>query len=205
MLKKLGLLSLAAVSSFAMHTFEININEKDLGLSAKYDIGQYNNKVEPGTTFVGARYLKGSEDSGNMPEEHPFSEINFLKVKEISDTGISLGLGVKVNMTTIDNNREFKSIPLGLEVVYALPNIKIVPITLNMSAYYAPEVLSLEDAEQFSQINLNARFEVIESGLIVLGYRKMNLKFLAPTEEDSEKTVRKVYNDSFYLGFKFAF
>jgi len=205
MLKKLGLLSLAAVSSFAMHTFEININEKDLGLSGKYDIGQYNNKVEPGTTFVGVRYLKGSEDNGNMLERHPFSEINFLKVKEISNTGISLGLGVKVNTTVIDKKTNFKSIPLGLEVVYALPNVEIIPVTVNASAYYAPEVLSLDDAVQFSQINLNARLEVIENGLIVLGYRKMDMKLSTPTEEDSEHTTSRTYNDSFYLGFKFAF
>lgn len=190
MLKKLGLLSLTTASLFAMHTFEININEKDLGLSAKFDIGQYNSKVEPGTTFVGAKFLNGSEDHGDFEEKNGFGEINFLKVKEISNTGMALGLGVKANTT-----KDFISIPLGFEMVYSVPNVEVIPITINGSVYYAPEVLALKDATRFLEYGINARFEVIENGLIVFGYRKIDLT----------ATDTLTYNDSAYLGFKFAF
>ena len=196
MLKKLGLISLAAASAFAMHTFEININEKDLGISAKFDLGQYNESIEPGTTFIGAKYLQGSVDNGDFEKEESFSEINFLKVKEVSNTGISLGLGVKANDT-----KNFRSVPLGFEVVYALPNVKTIPITLNGSFYYAPEVLTSKDGDHFSEFGLNARFEVIENGLVVVGYRKIDTTYVVG--EDDTKTL--TYNDSAYVGFKFAF
>lgn len=190
MLKKLSLLSVATVSAFAMHTFEININEYDLGLSAKFDIGQFNTRVEPGTTFVGAKYLKGSLENGDFKEKHSFAELNFLKVKEISDTGMSLGLGVKANTT-----EDFVTVPLGLEMVYCVPNVRTIPITINGSIYYAPTVLSFKDAEKFLEVGANIRFEIIENGLIVLGYRKI----------DTTYTKKINYNDSAYLGFKFAF
>ena len=190
MLKKLGLISLMTVSAFAMHTIEVNINEKDLGVSAKFDIGQFNQRVEPGTTFVGAKYLNGSTDHGDFPKKYAFGELNFLKVKEVSDTGISLGLGVKANMT-----KDFVSIPLGMEMIYAVPKVHTIPITINANVYYAPEVLSMKDATRFFEFGVNARFEIIENGLIVVGYRRL----------DTTYDTKLTYNSSGYIGYKFAF
>ncbi len=202
MLKKLSLLSLSAVGALAMHTFEINVNDKDLGLSLKLDMGQFGNNVEPGTTFVGAKFLKASDDHSdieNGTDIKPFYEINFLKTKSIGDAGLSLGLGVKVNYNAL-GDAKFISIPLGLEGIYQVPKSDIIPITINASVYYAPEVLTIEDANSFLEYGVNVRFEVIENGLIVLGYRNINTDY----KIDNIKTDVN-YNHSGYLGFKFAF
>jgi hypothetical protein len=199
MLKKLGLLSLATVSAFAMHTFELNINDKDLGVALKLDMGQFTN-VEPGTTFIGAKYLKADashSDFTNDNDFHSFYEVNFLKTKEIADSGISLGLGMKVNYTE-QNTQTYSSVPLGFEGIYVIPNMKIIPITVNVSAYYAPEVLSMEDAHGYYEYGMNVRFEVIENGLIVVGYRNMNISYNSSNDYMN-------YNNSGYVGFKFAF
>ncbi len=199
MLKKIGLISLSAASAFAMHTFEININDKDLGLSVKFDMGQFGNNVEPGTTFVGAKFLNGSEEHSDINDISSFYEINFLKTKDIPNSGLALGLGVKANYNKVGSNK-FVSVPLGLEGIYKIPKSNVVPITINASVYYAPEVLSLEDANEFIEYGVNVRFEVIENGLIVLGYRNINTNY----KVNNVKTDLQ-YNDSGYIGFKFAF
>lgn len=51
MLKKISLIALGAVSAFAMHSAEVNINNSDLELSAKLDMGQFNESVKPDTIF----------------------------------------------------------------------------------------------------------------------------------------------------------
>ena len=40
MLKKISLITVCAVSVFAMHNAEININDKDLEIGARLDMGQ---------------------------------------------------------------------------------------------------------------------------------------------------------------------
>jgi len=199
MLKKIGLISLATASAFAMHTFEININDKDLGISAKFDVGQFGN-VEPGTTFIGAKVLNGSDSHSDIKNKiTSFYEINFLKTKKMSNTPLYLGLGLKANYNKNDD-KKFVSIPLGFEGIYKVPSTRYVPITLNASIYYAPEVLSLEDANEFIEFGVNARFEVIENGLIVLGYRNIHTNYEI---NDHKKDIK--YNSSAYIGFKFAF
>jgi hypothetical protein len=201
MLKKLGLISLSAVSAMAMHTFELNINNKDLGVALKLDMGQFSNNVEPGTTFIGAKYLKADVDHSEYTDTlEPFYELNFLKTKSIADSGVSLGLGVKVNYTEQDE-ATFMSIPLGFEGIYIVPNMKIIPVTINASIYYAPEVLSMEDAHDYFEFGVNVRFEVIENGLIVVGYRNMNTSYKITSSENKSYN----YNNSGYVGFKFAF
>ena len=53
MLKKITLLLVTSLSLFAMHSAELNINQKDLEAGLKFDIGQFNDNVEPETMFVG--------------------------------------------------------------------------------------------------------------------------------------------------------
>jgi len=198
MLKKLGLLSLSAAAAFAMHTFEININDKDLGVSGKLDIGQYNHNIEPGTTFIGAKVLKGSTDHSDIESGiKPYFEVNFLKTRNVGGNGLELGMGVKANYTDNDAG-SYMTIPLGLEAIYTFPGNLAVPVVVSAKGYYAPEVLSMEEAKGYYEMILNARFEVIENGLIVLGYRHM-------TFTDKSSDTNFAYNKSAYVGYKFAF
>jgi len=202
MLKKLALVSLSAISAMAMHTFELNINDKDLGLALKLDMGQFSN-VEPGTTFVGAKYLKADAEHSDFNDDmdlEPYYEINFLKTKNIGSSGMALGLGIKANYTEYDD-LVFSSVPLGFEGIYIVPDMREIPVTFNASIYYAPEVLSMRDAHEYFEFGMNVRFEVIENGLIVVGYRNMNTSY----EITDNKNKYYNYNNSGYIGFKFAF
>jgi hypothetical protein len=201
MLKKITLISLCAASAFALHTAEININDKDLEVAAKLDMGQFYRSAEPNTVFVGAAYLKGNEGHGgafysNTDEKmEAFYELNFLMKREIARSGLSLGLGVKANHT-----KDFTSIPLGIEAVYKLPLGLMIPLYLGGSAYYAPEVLSMDNAKDFQEYRVHFDIEVIKNGMVTLGYRTIETNY----EYDSQ-VISVSYNKSAYAGFKFAF
>lgn len=204
MLKKLGLLSVSVAAAFAMHSVDININDKDLEVGAHLDMGQFNDTVEPNTVFLGARYLKGNEDHGDFHRnDNAYHELNFLMKKEVSNSGLSLGLGVKANYTRASiggSNRDFTSVPLGVEAGYRLPVDTAVPLYLGGSVYYAPEVLCMNDAKNFFEYRANFDVEVIQNGRITLGYRSLDTNY-----DIAGTTVKKNYNHSAYIGFKFQF
>jgi len=194
MLKKLSLIALSTVSVFAMHNAEININDKDLELSAKFDLGQFSNTVEPDTTYIGFSYINGHEDNSNV-NVNSYVESNFLMKNEIENTGVIFGIGVKANYTKI-NGDKFITIPLGLELGYSLP-IQ-VPISLSTKLYFAPESLAFSRAKSFLEYRFDASVNVIEKGSLVLGYRNIDANI-------ENRRGTQTYNQSLYFGFKFSF
>lgn len=192
MLRKLGLMAVSAVSVFAMHSAELNVNNSDLEFGAKFDMGQFNEGVEPDSVFIGVKYLNADERHSDFSNIDDYQEISFLMQKEIGD-GFTLGLGVKANHT-----KDFISIPLGVEAGYKLPINMEIPFYVGASLYYAPEVLSLDDADGFSEFRVSLDAEVIENGRVTVGYRSIE------TDYDNNSR-RDKYNSSMYLGFKFAF
>jgi hypothetical protein len=194
MLKKIVLAALLAASAYAMHTAEVNINDTDLELNAKLDIGQFNENVEPNTMFIGARFL--SADSSHSSDKNygnnPYYEMNYLMMRPVGDSGLSFGMGVKFNYT-----KDFSSMPLGLEVQYQLGTTRLVPMFLNGSAYYGPKVLSFGNADRFYEYRISYDIELIDNGRITLGYRSMNTNY--------DNRADYTYNKTFYGGFKFFF
>jgi len=199
MLRKIILLTATAISAFALHTAEININDRDLELNAKFDMGQFNDSVEPNTIFVGGKFLSGQkknssvESGGNLTNIDPYFEANFLMKKAIGETGMSFGMGAKLNYT-----KDFSSLPLGLEFEFAIPAEKLVPMYVYGSVYYAPSALSFSGAKDFLEYRIAYDVELIENGRVTIGYRNINTNY-------DTALGNVVYNESFYLGFKFAF
>jgi hypothetical protein len=197
MLKKISMLALCGASAFALNTAEINVNDSDLELMGKLDMGQVINSVEPNTVFLGLRFLdankKHSEDEN--ADMDSYAELNFLMQKQIAHSGLSIGLGVKVNSTKAFN-QDFVSVPLGLEVSYKIPASEYIPMYIGGSIYHAPSVLSFQDAENFMEYRLNFDLEVIKNGRVTIGYRSLDTNY---------DTFNFNYNKSAYVGFKFAF
>jgi len=196
MLKKLSIIALFAASAFAMHTGEININDKDLEVSAKFDLGQFNEAVEPDTMFVGGKFIKADEkhSSPEKSDLDPYFEVNFLMMREIGNQGMSIGMGAKLNFT-----EDYSSLPLGLEFAYKIPAGDLIPMYLNGSLYYAPSVLSFADADNFLEYRLSYDIEIIDNGRITLGYRNID------TNYDKGNGGDFTYNESYYIGFKIGF
>ena len=201
MLKKLGLsIVLTCVSLFAMHGAEININNEDLELTAKIDIGQINHAIEPDTIFVGLKLLNGHEShtSEKNLDNGTYIDLNFLMMNELPIKGLHIGLGVKLNYSDSFNS-DFVSIPLGIEFKYKIPAYNLIPLYLAGSAYYAPSVLTLSDAEDYFEYRVSFDIEVIRNGAITLGFRSLELNY------DNITYSKYTYNRSGYIGFKFNF
>ena len=201
MLKKITLFTAAATSVFAMHSAQININDKDLELGAKLDMGQFNHAVEPDTVFFGAKFLKadGENSDPEVSNLDEYYELNFLMQREVSNTGLFLGLGVKLNHVN-RGETDFTSIPLGIEAKYKLPISDVVPFYLGGAFYYAPESLSLQDAHSFQEFRINLDIEVIKNANVTMGYRSLETDY-----EVNNHRSDFTYNKSAYIGFKFLF
>ncbi|QOP40807.1 YfaZ family outer membrane protein [Sulfurimonas marina] len=194
MLKQLAILSVCAASAFALHTAEININDKDLEVGAQFDMGQFNDTVEPNTMFVGARFLNADGDHSEVKNANidPLVEANLLMMKDVGSTGFRLGMGVKAEFT-----ENYTALPLGVEGSYTISSKEFVPMHLNAAVYYAPQVLSLRDADSYLETRISFDLEVIPNGNITLGYRNIE------TNYENNQDFR--YNRSGYLGFKLKF
>ncbi|QSZ41320.1 hypothetical protein GJV85_04100 [Sulfurimonas aquatica] len=194
MLKVVSTIAFLAVSAFAIHTGELNINDTDLEVGVKLDVGQFNDATEPNTMFIGAKYLgadKGHSDNTNT-ELDPMFEGNFLVMREIGDKGLSLGMGAKYKYT-----KDFSALPLGLELGYKIPATDLVPMSINGALYYAPKVLCFENGKDFTSYRIYYDVEPIENAIITLGYRSLNL---------TQNTGGSFnYNSSWYFGFKVNF
>ena len=194
MLRKLSLVTLSAISAFAMHTAEININDKDLELGVKLDLGQTNSKVEPDTTFLGFSYFNAHRDNSNA-NIGAYSEVNFLMRRDVQSSGLVFGLGIKSNYTKIGDN-SYITIPLGLEVGFTIP-IEM-PIIIGAKVYYAPQSLAFSTAEKFLEYRADLSIEVIPTGSLIAGYRNINT-------DVEESNIDITYNETVYFGFRFAF
>ncbi len=199
MLKKLLLLGLSAVSAFALHNAEININDTDLEIGLGLDIGQFNENIEPNTMFVGAKFFNPESEHSldNIQRIEPYFEGNFLIMKEIGDLGMSLGMGAKLNYTKVEG-KDFSALPLGIEFAYVIPAPKLVPMSINGSVYYAPQVLSFADGKDYLGYRIHYDVELIENAGITIGYRSLNMTF-----DNSIGAIN--YNSSWYFGFKVKF
>ncbi|WP_304546544.1 YfaZ family outer membrane protein [Sulfurimonas microaerophilic] len=199
MLKKITILSVCAASAFALHTAEININDKDLEVGAQFDMGQFNDTVEPNTIFVGARFLNADADHSEQDNANidPLLEANILMMKEVGNSGFKLGMGAKLNYTQV-GSLDFISIPLGVEGSYTISAKEFVPMHLNAAVYYAPQVLAMKDADSYLETRISFDLEVIPNGNITLGYRNIETNY-----DVSNGDFR--YNRSGYVGFKLKF
>lgn len=199
MLKKISLITVSSIAVFALNTAVININEKDLELSIKMDINNFQDNVKSDGIYVGLKLLNGDSDNSNRKHQSNslYGEVSFLMEKDVSIDGLSLGLGVKANYTQL-GSQDFISIPLGIEGHYKLPLESSIPLYIISSIYYAPQVLSFIDAKSFFEFRAGLDIEVIDNGLVTLGYRLLDTNYDISRGDYT-------YNKSFYGGFKFLF
>ena len=201
MLKKLFvILFLLSSTAQAYHEFEINLNNKDLDLHLDLDMGQFNDNIEPENLIIQTRLLVGSEENARLPaekSENLLGELGFMaQASSAMAPGLTMGMGVKLAYGYQSGGSVF-ALPIGAKVDYVLPFDIFIPIHVGGQFYYAPEVLSFSDSTSYMEYEGNVDFELMERGLITMGYRGID----TPLEHYSNA----YYNRSFFLGFKFKF
>ena len=209
MLKSFLLLVMLNISVFAVHYGEVNLNNRDVEVSAKFDMGQFNYNVEPNTLFVGGKFLYADKRNSdgfipgtidqNLTDSNlttgdtidPYFELNVLMMKQIGNRGMYFGMGAKMNFT-----KKYFSIPLGAEFKYVIPARDLIPMFIHGSLYYAPGVLSFKDADNFLEYRISYDVEIIPNGYVTLGYRGLDTNY---------ELGDFVYNRSWFIGFKVGF
>lgn len=199
MLKKLTLITMSTVSVFAMSSAEINLNDKDLEISAVIDLGSSSRSIEPNTTFVNLKYLSVTGEHSNVNDDAEldnYYEAGFLMKRKVEGSNATVGLGIKANAIGGDNT--FLALPLGIEIGYITPTK--VPIEVALKTYYAPDSLAFSNADSYKEFRLDANVEIIKNGSIVAGYRDLKTNYLINNFKHSIN-----YNRSVYFGLKFNF
>ncbi len=201
MLKKLLLGTLLLSSNvFAMHEFELNLNNKDLDLHLGLDMGQLNNAIEPDSFIIKARVMKGDQSHARLPNDqdtNTLGELGFV-VQSTSTfaPGLMMGMGIKLAYTPLDNRAIF-AMPIGVVSDYTLPLDIAIPLHVGGQFYYAPEVLAFDKSTGYTEYQVNFDVELMERGRLTTGYRGIE----TPTDFHS----KGYYNRSFFVGFKFKF
>lgn len=185
MLKKSVLAAILSLSSLhAYHNIELNLNNLDLGVSLDLDMGQFNDNVDPDTTFVGASYLRVDKKNSAKPEllqrDVTLTQLHFLKRQSLAFLpAMSVGIGVRLMNSSLYNGTKYDTymtVPLGAEVKYQFP-IKEVNAYMSASMYFAPEVLSFYQATNYKEFNAYASLELIPTVEIKAGYRSIDFNY----------------------------
>ena len=207
MLKKLllGTLLLAS-TTYAMHEFELNVNNKDLDLHLGLDMGQFNDSIEPDSFIIKARLMKGDIEHARLPykentnieqDTNILGEIGFMaQSSSAMAPGLTMGMGVKLAYTPLEKQSVF-AMPIGVMTDYVLPFDIIIPLHVGGQFYYAPEVHSFEQSTSYMEYQANFDVELMERGLLTIGYRGID----TPTKDKGDS----YYNRSYFVGFKFKF
>ncbi len=201
MLKKLLLATLLLSSTtYAMHEFELNLNDKDVDVHLGLDMGQFNDNIEPDSLIIKARIMKGDREHAKLPDKQDTSilgEFGFVaQSSSAMAPGLMMGMGIKLAYTPLKDQSIF-AMPIGVVTDYTLPLDIIIPLHVGGQFYYAPEVLSFEKSTSYMEYQVNFDVELMERGLVTMGYRGID----TPTEAKTNA----YYNRSFFIGFKFKF
>jgi len=202
MLKKLSLsLLLLTANLFAMHEFELNLNNKDLDTHLSLDMGQFNDNLEPDNVFITGRFMIASPENAYLydeRDENMLGELGFL-VKSTSTfaPGLSMGMGIKYAYAGQRSSASISALPIGIEADYVLPFDIPIPLHIGGLFYYAPQVLAFSGSTYYMEYEGSFDIELMERGLLTMGYRGIE----TPTEGFS----RGYFNRSYFFGFKFKF
>ncbi|MEN8147278.1 MAG: YfaZ family outer membrane protein [Campylobacterota bacterium] len=201
MLKKLLLGTLLLSSTtYAMHEFELNLNNKDLDLHLGLDMGQFNDSIEPDSFIVKARVMKGDREHARLPgkqDTNILGELGFVaQSTSAMAPGLLMGMGIKLAYTPLEN-QSISAMPIGIVSDYTLPFDIAIPLHIGAQFYYAPEVLAFERSTSYMEYQANFDIEIMERGLITTGYRGIE----TPTKDKGNS----YYNRSYFVGFKFKF
>lgn len=169
----------------AQNAVSLNINDEDVEVQTSLDLNNFMSYTSGTLYTFDANYLHSDGDN--------LLGIGFSGENQLQGIyGLRVGLGIKAVFAD-----EFAAVPFLAKAAYALPLTNAIPTTtLEISFAYAPEVLSFNEAENYTEFRTQLGMEVIPNIHLFTGYRNIDTDY---------KAADHTFNESFYLGLKFGF
>lgn len=170
---------------YAQSSVALNINDKDLELTAALDLNHFSNYADSTRYFLDSYYIGNDEDTLFAIGVSAHNQLQGVEA-------LTLGFGTR--FIVADN---FNALPLVAMMAYALPlNASVPPTSLIGSFAYAPSVLAFDDGESYSEFRVETAMQVIQNVHLFVGYRNINTEY---------ETYDNRFNESAYGGLKLSF
>jgi len=190
-MKKILIGSLIATSLLlGNNAVEVNINndtlevEADIYLNDSYDVSNNSNY------YLTVGHLRTENDNA---ETQTLTTAGLKVLNPFTDdNGISFGLGMK-SVYTNQLSKTFFALPLS--VYGKIEFTEVIYVDAEIS--YAPKVLSLGDAESYTDMKAKFNYKVLENGYVFIGARSVETKY------DSGTTSK--YDTSAFVGLEVRF
>ena len=158
-MKKLLLALLVVGTLFAQNNVNIQISNDTLGIEAQGQITQNN-------IFARGFFLYNDE-SGRY---------NFYSLG-VKAEGHLIGVDAQnikfALIADFVHTKDNSAIPLGIGAFGYIPNIQY-PVFVKGEYEFAPKILSFDDADRFSKVDIRVGIQPIENGELFLGYRNIS-------------------------------
>ncbi len=113
------------------------------------------------------------------------------------DTPLTLGVGLKAYGGNLDTvNQDIVAVAIGGEVRYTFPGV--MPMSLYLTAHYAPKITSFSDTEDLLDTNLGFQIEVLPQTVAFIGLRNIKVDLDNANSYDMD-------DDRLHLGVRLTF
>ncbi len=115
--------------------------------------------------------------------------------------GLEAGIGFKIFAARSEQDNvsaDFFSLAIGGQLRFSLPPHR--RILLGVEGYYSPQVVTFNDADNFSYVSASIGYEILPRASVYLGYRDVRAKL----DLNGVEGTRKIENGG-HIGVKFEF
>lgn len=197
------LITIALMSSTSTYadTLDIGLGSDNLLMQYGVDAGS----ADYGRTVLGGGLLYATDDDKN---DHLVLNLDMHLVDETGSKspGLEAGVGPRLYFGTSEyselgesENQSFLAFAVGGLVIYRFQDLN--RLLLNAHLYYAPNITSLLDAEDFMDFNVSAGYEVVPSATVYLGYSLVKARFITSNDQTDSREI----NNNFHLGLHMEF
>ncbi|MCG8434585.1 MAG: YfaZ family protein [Gammaproteobacteria bacterium] len=158
------LIAVVVFFSTALSANEVNVSINSEAVQASYIAPQSENGLQ--LDFGVLR----NEDEGNI-----LAAGLHVVDRVAADTNFKVGLGGKLFFVDPEDGDEGGAVGLGAHFRYIFPAAD--RFSVSGSGYFAPEVLTFSDVEEYIEYNLQAEYAVLRQARVFVGYRKIEAEF----------------------------
>lgn len=187
MLCRAGLFIVLASVAFAAHANDLNVNLGSNAASINFaanltpsglegDIGYLHHTDSVDIGSAGLLLVGNANPAGSQAIFGVGGKLFFISPKQSSGNGTVLGLGGRFNYTWPTYNR----------------------FTVGGELYYAPKIVSFNNADRFLEYGVNAGYEILRNAELYVGWRHVSAAF---TSSNGNVTL----DSTFMVGLNLSF